>query len=216
MAFATDTRTVAANAAEVHDNDSLRMWRRELMSITFDMQRTADRITEPLRHRHDLTQQQLLVLTTLENKPDQRPSHISDKLGILRANFTSICHKLEQRGLVCRKPCEDDRRAYELHLTDAGHALLDELDGEIDTAFKRAIDEMPQETVTGLVEGCKALRAVHRKMHEHAAAAEAAEAEAATSEAATAPTAKNAAAQPTTSPAATAAPTSEDAPCSAS
>lgn len=216
MASATDTRTVAANAAEVHDNDSLRMWRRELMSITFDMQRTADRITEPLRHRHDLTQQQLLVLTTLENKPDQRPSHISDKLGILRANFTSICHKLEQRGLVCRKPCEDDRRAYELHLTDAGHALLDELDGEIDTAFKRAIDEMPQETVTGLVEGCKALRAVHRKMHEHAAAAEAAEAEAATSEAATAPTAKNAAAQPTTSPAATAAPTSEDAPCSAS
>lgn len=214
MASATDTRTVAANAAEVHD--SLRMWRRELMSITFDMQRTADRITEPLRHRHDLTQQQLLVLTALENKPDQRPSHISDKLGILRANFTSICHKLEQRGLVCRKPCEDDRRAYELHLTDAGHALLDELDGEIDTAFKRAIDEMPQETVTGLVEGCKALRAVHRKMHEHAAAAEATEAEAATSEAATAPAAKNAAAQPTTSPAATAAPTSEDAPCSAS
>lgn len=190
MASATNTRTAAANAAEVHD--SLRMWRRELMSITFDMQRTADRITEPLRHRHDLTQQQLLVLTALENKPDQRPSHISDKLGILRANFTSICHKLEQRGLVCRKPCEDDRRAYELHLTDAGHALLDELDGEIDTAFKRAIDEMPQETVTGLVEGCKALRAVHRKMHEHAAA------------------------QPTTSPAATAAPTSEDAPCSAS
>lgn len=214
MASATNTRTAAANAAEVHD--SLRMWRRELMSITFDMQRTADRITEPLRHRHDLTQQQLLVLTTLENKPDQRPSHISDKLGILRANFTSICHKLEQRGLVCRKPCEDDRRAYELHLTDAGHALLDELDGEIDTAFKRAIDEMPQETVTGLVEGCKALRAMHRKMHEHAAAAEAAEAEAATSEAATAPTAKNAAAQPTTSPAATAAPTSEDSPCSAS
>ena len=214
MTSATDTRTAAANAAEVRG--SLRMWRRELMSITFDMQRTADRITEPLRHRHDLTQQQLLVLTTLENKPDQRPSHISDKLGILRANFTSICHKLEQRGLVCRKPCEDDRRAYELHLTDAGHALLDELDGEIDTAFKRAIDEMPQETVTGLVEGCKALRAVHRKMHEHAAAAEAAEAEAATSEAATAPTAKNAAAQPTTSPAATAAPTSEDAPCSAS
>lgn len=209
MASATNTRTAAANAAEVHD--SLRMWRRELMSITFDMQRTADRITEPLRHRHDLTQQQLLVLTALENKPDQRPSHISDKLGILRANFTSICHKLEQRGLVCRKPCEDDRRAYELHLTDAGHALLDELDGEIDTAFKHAIDEMPQETVTGLVEGCKALRAVHRKMHEHAAAAEAAEAEAAT-----APTAKNAAAQPTTSPAATAAPTSEDAPCSAS
>lgn len=210
MASATDTRTAAANAAEVRD--SLRMWRRELMSITFDMQRTADRITEPLRHRHDLTQQQLLVLTTLENKPDQRPSHISDKLGILRANFTSICHKLEQRGLVCRKPCEDDRRAYELHLTDAGHALLDELDGEIDTAFKRAIDEMPQETVAGLVEGCKALRAVHRKMHEHAAAAEAAEAEVATASAA-----KNATAQPSTSlGAATAAPTSEDSPCSAS
>ena len=200
MASATDTRTAAANAAEVRD--SLRMWRRELMSITFDMQRTADRITEPLRHRHDLTQQQLLVLTTLENKPDQRPSHISDKLGILRANFTSICHKLEQRGLVCRKPCEDDRRAYELHLTDAGHALLDELDGEIDTAFKRAIDEMPQETVTGLVEGCKALRAVHRKMHEHAAAADAAKAEVA---------------GPSTSlGAATTAPTSEDSPCSAS
>lgn len=215
MASATDTRTAAANAAEVRD--SLRMWRRELMSITFDMQRTADRITEPLRHRHDLTQQQLLVLTTLENKPDQRPSHISDKLGILRANFTSICHKLEQRGLVCRKPCEDDRRAYELHLTNAGHALLDELDGEIDAAFKRAIDEMPQETVTGLVEGCKALRAVHRKMHEHAAAAEAAKAEVAGAEVATAPAAKNATAQPSTSlGAATAAPTSEDSPCSAS
>lgn len=143
-----------------------RAWHREIISLAFDMQKAADRITAPLRRRHDLTQQQLLVLVRLENEPDQRPSHISDDLGILRANFTSLCHKLEKRGLVRRTPCKSDRRAYELHLTAAGHALLDELDAEVDAASKRVLDEMSDEAAIGLIEGCRALRAVYDRMSE--------------------------------------------------
>ena len=162
-AFAPDD-ALARRLQEIRSNP--RAWHREIISLAFDMQKAADRITAPLRRRHDLTQQQLLVLVRLENEPDQRPSHISDDLGILRANFTSLCHKLEKRGLVRRTPCKSDRRAYELHLTAAGHALLDELDAEVDAASKRVLDEMSDEAAIGLIEGCRALRAVYDRMSE--------------------------------------------------
>ena len=52
---------------------------------------------------------------------------IGEKLLISKSNVVSIIDKLEQRGLVKRQRCEEDRRNIYIHLTDAGRKTIQEI-----------------------------------------------------------------------------------------
>jgi MarR family transcriptional regulator, organic hydroperoxide resistance regulator len=52
--------------------------------------------------------------------------------GLDPSNLTAIADKLEARGLVERRASQQDRRAKELVITDAGHSTLDALRSALD------------------------------------------------------------------------------------
>ena len=52
---------------------------------------------------------------------------IGEKLLISKSNVVSIIDKLEQRGLVRRQRCQDDRRNIYVHLTDSGRETIQEI-----------------------------------------------------------------------------------------
>ncbi|MBJ3786096.1 MarR family winged helix-turn-helix transcriptional regulator [Devosia sediminis] len=64
------------------------------------------------------------VLVLISDNPGRKQTEIAQVLGIKRANFVTLVHGLEQRGLVERVPSDHDRRANALHLTPAGTAFL--------------------------------------------------------------------------------------------
>ncbi len=64
------------------------------------------------------------VLVLIADNPGRKQIEIADALGIKRANFVSLVHGIEGRGLVERRPAADDRRANALHLTAAGEAFV--------------------------------------------------------------------------------------------
>lgn len=64
------------------------------------------------------------VLVLIADNPGRKQTEVADVLGIKRANFVTLVHKLEGRGLVERRPAGDDRRANALHLTPAGEAFV--------------------------------------------------------------------------------------------
>ncbi len=72
----------------------------------------------------DLRPAQFGVLMVIERNPGMRQSDVSGGLGIQKANFVPLISELETRGLVVREPGATDRRAYALHLTPQGLALL--------------------------------------------------------------------------------------------
>ena len=49
-----------------------------------------------------------------------RASEIADALGIVPTTASSVVARLIKRGLVRRKQSTEDRRAYDLHLTEEG------------------------------------------------------------------------------------------------
>lgn len=49
---------------------------------------------------------------------------LAARLGMAPSRIVGLVDSLERRGVLERRPNPDDRRAYELHLTDAGRALL--------------------------------------------------------------------------------------------
>lgn len=48
------------------------------------------------------------------------------------SNASRIVDRLEQKGLVDRKQCKNDRRAVDVYISEGGLALLDKLDQELD------------------------------------------------------------------------------------
>jgi DNA-binding MarR family transcriptional regulator len=64
------------------------------------------------------------VLTLIHQNPGLRPADVCTALGILKSNFAVVLTSLERRDLVERRDSQSDRRAFALHLTAAGTALL--------------------------------------------------------------------------------------------
>jgi DNA-binding MarR family transcriptional regulator len=64
------------------------------------------------------------VLLIIGRNPGLKQSEVSAALGIQRTNFVGLIDSLEKRGLAVRRPSENDRRSYALHLTSAGRELV--------------------------------------------------------------------------------------------
>ncbi len=64
------------------------------------------------------------VLVLIADNPGRKQIAIAEALGIKRANFVTLAHGLEARGLIDRRPAADDKRANALHLTEDGRTFV--------------------------------------------------------------------------------------------
>jgi DNA-binding MarR family transcriptional regulator len=76
---------------------------------------------------YDLTPQQFGLLGFLWIEDGLSQAELSSKSQIDRTTMGGIVDRLEKEGLVKRLPHPDDRRAYQVFLTDRGKAMEDEL-----------------------------------------------------------------------------------------
>ncbi|MBT8160752.1 MULTISPECIES: MarR family winged helix-turn-helix transcriptional regulator [Arthrobacter] len=67
------------------------------------------------------------VIRLLGREPGLSQRSLADRLGAVPSRVVSLIDSLQERGLVERTRSNADRRNYELHLTDAGTAVLREL-----------------------------------------------------------------------------------------
>ena len=88
---------------------------------------------------HTITQAQYNVLRILRGQhPDcYMCSDIGSRLLARTPDVTRLLVRLEQRGLLHRQRAEHDRRVVEVTISDAGLALLAELDGPMREAIAR-------------------------------------------------------------------------------
>jgi DNA-binding MarR family transcriptional regulator len=82
----------------------------------------AQRVGDP-----DLKPRRFSVLALIGENPGITQTVLSRCSGRDKSTLTPTIRDLETRGLVERRPVPDDRRSFNLHLTDAGTALLTEL-----------------------------------------------------------------------------------------
>lgn len=132
-------------------------FKRELFAMARDMQRILHDTVSPICQQHGLTLQQMHVLLMLVDMPGQTSSQLSDRAGILRTNFSNVCHKLETRGLIERQRSPYDRRSYELRATDEGHALLEHINAEVQRRYGEAFEAEPRETFETVLAGFRTL-----------------------------------------------------------
>lgn len=104
------------------DDDEQHAWRQLISGTT--------RLDRELEHRlleaHDLSLDDYAILVLLSESPGRalRMSQVAEQSIIARPHVTYRITRLEQRGIVERRPCEGDARGVEAHLTDVGFAVL--------------------------------------------------------------------------------------------
>lgn len=74
--------------------------------------------------RHGLGATEFAVLEALYHKGPMLVGEVGARILLTSGSTTYVIDKLEQRGLVARRPCETDRRALYVELTREGRALI--------------------------------------------------------------------------------------------
>ena len=86
-----------------------------------------DRIIDTHMEPHGITAAQFKVMIIIAQFGVDTPAELCRHLSLDSGSMTRMLDRLEQKGLLLRKRCADDRRLVRLALTDEGQALADKL-----------------------------------------------------------------------------------------
>jgi DNA-binding MarR family transcriptional regulator len=101
-----------------------------------------------------ITDQQLFILTTLENLGAQVQAHLSEPLNIDKATMVGLINDLVAKGLVERQPHPTDRRAVLVVITDAGREKMRQgfaISDEFTQKFFKGLSQQDQENLSRIL-----------------------------------------------------------------
>jgi DNA-binding MarR family transcriptional regulator len=132
----------------------LNLWR------TYDRLRALE---DELFGKYDLTPQQYNVLRLLRGEhPGTLPTlALAGRLVSRAPNITRMLDKLDERGLVERERPADNRRVVRVGITEAGLALLHELDEPVRACHARQLGHLSRADLRTLAALLQAARAPH-------------------------------------------------------
>ena len=102
-----------------------------------------------------MTSLQWRAVARLHREPGMRQSELADLLEVEPITLSRMIDRLADSGMVCRKPDPNDRRAWNLYLTDKAQPLMAQLQHEADQVQELAltgIDEEERAVLARLVE----------------------------------------------------------------
>ena len=94
------------------------------------------------------------ALAVLDAEGAYAQRELGERLQIDRSTMVSVVDDLEEMGLVERRRDREDRRRYELTLTDAGRGALSEADGLVEGVQEvvlAPLDEVQRRELHGLL-----------------------------------------------------------------
>jgi len=130
--------------------------------------RTYDRLRmleDALFQRHDLTAQQYNALRLLRSEHSAAlPTLVlAGKLVSHAPDITRLVDRLEQRGLVARQRMPDNRRVVQVGITEAGLALLKQLDQPVRDCHLQQLGHLSGAQLQSLIELLRTARQPHEE-----------------------------------------------------
>ncbi|GAA2051710.1 MarR family transcriptional regulator [Streptomyces cheonanensis] len=103
-------------------------------------------VERALQAAHGLSVREYSVLNVLVQQHDGTGGHVrmnelAEAVVLSQSATTRLVNRLEDRGLLTRYLCADDRRGIYTDVTDTGRALLEEARPTNDAALDRALTE---------------------------------------------------------------------------
>lgn len=125
-------------------NDTARLYRRTLDGTLRDL---------------GMTSLQWRTVARLRREPGMRQSELADLLEVEPITLSRMIDRLADAGMVCRKPDPNDRRAWNLYLTDKADGLIRQLQIEanhVEDGALAGLSADERQVLAGLVERVRA------------------------------------------------------------
>jgi DNA-binding MarR family transcriptional regulator len=74
--------------------------------------------------QYGLTHAQFDIIATLGNTSGMSYKELGERTLITKGTLTGVIERLEQKGIVLRERSSDDKRSFQVRLTDAGEAMF--------------------------------------------------------------------------------------------
>jgi len=74
--------------------------------------------------QYGLTHAQFDIIATLGNTPGMSYKELGERTLITKGTLTGVIERLEQKGLVARERSSDDKRSFQVRLTQEGEAVF--------------------------------------------------------------------------------------------
>ncbi len=100
---------------------------------------------EPVLAAHGVSMWGYVVLSALDGSPIRTQAALAAAIGADKTRIIRDLDELQQRGLIARMPDPDDRRVRLLAITDAGRALKNAVQAEIQRGEERWLGELNAE-----------------------------------------------------------------------
>lgn len=131
-------------AMSYNDSDetaaALRLWvilNRAVQSI--------ERVLEQQVETHGLSFTEFAVLEVLLHKGALPIGEVGEQVLLTSGSMTYVIDKLEERGLLRRRPCAEDRRVLYVALSEEGRTLIGEAFAEHAELLREVTDELTRE-----------------------------------------------------------------------
>lgn len=93
----------------------------------------------------EITPGQPKILDYLKNHNGAVQKEIASSCHIEPASLTSILNGMEKKGLITRKVCTENRRAFYIFLTDKGRELMERVDFEFNKIDEKCLSGFSEE-----------------------------------------------------------------------
>lgn len=116
-----------------------------------------------LRRDSGLTHYEYVVLSVLSESPERtlRMTLLAQRTNATLPRLSHVVRRLEERGLVTRRPCPGDRRATNALLTESGwEAVVAAAPGHVETVRRYVLDPLTPRQV-GQLDGILAALLTH-------------------------------------------------------
>ena len=134
-------------------NDTQRRIALDLLSVpplVFRMVRRRVAMTTLADSNVDIKLLHFEIMHVLKEKGMLHPAKIGEKLLLAKAQMTHLIDKLVEMDFVKREMGSDDRRTFNITLTDKGHEVLEEQDNLVMNAMQENMSSLSDKELEAL------------------------------------------------------------------
>lgn len=127
-----------------------------IWGVSHGLQATSKRMEAEL----GITGPQRLVVRIVGRRPGLAAGELAEVLQLHPSTLTGVLRRLQERGVIERRPGERDRRRARLYLTAVGKAVDRRHAGSVEAAVRRALSELDPKKIDATTEVLHALETV--------------------------------------------------------
>ncbi len=99
----------------------------------------------------DVSGPEFFLLRHIAVEDSRNVSQVAEQFNLNQATVSNIVHSLHDKGLITRGTNPSDRRVTLLQVTEAGRAVVEEIESERFEEFKQILDHLTMEDLAELV-----------------------------------------------------------------